>query len=418
MSEKPTAVRVYLARVRTALADLPASEIEEILEDVRPHLAELEAELGEGARVEALIERLGTPESYAAELRASGGYPPAAEGSTQVLATRTAPSVVKPRVAFWGLVLCAVALTLIAFGAAVSVDPDVLVAVLFFLPVFLVSLFLLLRGGIEPVLALPEVAWLRQTLAKGRRQEDSGKALNYLASLKPAWWIVCAFVLVAFGLLLMLRARDAVLLLPFLLVAGGAAVWVGPRLGRDRRLLWVAVPISAFVIGGILGGFGAAVDLISNRNSYSSSPSYYPSSSDRYGNDQLSYGNHEIENVYAFDAEGKPLTEVYLYDEQGRPITLTRYGCERSSGSKEKIGEDNRFPRPKIEQGVTDDQGNYNGYNGYRSACRENAGVPFSAAIPKVTVPPSPSGTPSATTTPAPTTTPATTTPPTATPTR
>ncbi|WIY02610.1 hypothetical protein QRX60_01685 [Amycolatopsis mongoliensis] len=388
MSDKPTAVRVYLARVRTALADLPASEIEEILEDVRPHLAELEAELGEGARVEALIERLGTPESYAAELRASGGYPPPAEGATQVLATTKNPSLAKPRIAFWGLVLCAVALALFAFAAAVSVEPTALLGAVLFLPVFLVSLFLLLRGGIEPVLALPEVVWLRETLAKGRRQEDSGKALSYLASLKPAWWILCAIVLVAFGLLLMLRSRSAVLLLPFLLVAGGAAVWAGPRLRGDRRLLWVAVPISAFVIGGILGGFGAAVDLISHRNSYSSSPSYYPSSSDRYGNDQLTYGSNEIENVYAFDADGKPLTEFYLYDEQGRPLTLTRYGCERSSGTKEKIGEDNRFPRPKIEQGVTDDQGNYNGYNGYRSSCREDAGVPFSAAIPKVTAPP------------------------------
>ncbi|SEF35734.1 hypothetical protein SAMN05421837_108329 [Amycolatopsis pretoriensis] len=417
MSEKPTAVRVYLARVRTALADLPASEIEEILEDVRPHLAELEAELGEGARVEALIERLGTPESYAAELRASGGYPPAAEGATQVLATAKAPSLAKPRIAFWGLVLSAVALALFAFAAAVRIDPDGLIGAVLFLPVFLVSLILLLRGGVEAVLALPEVVWLRQALAKGRRQEDSGKALNYLSSLKPAWWIVCAVVLVAFGLLLMLRSRSAVLLLPFLLVAGGAAVWAGPRLRGDRRLLWVAVPISAFVIGGILGGFGAAVDLISHRNSYSSSPSYYPSSSDRYGNEQLTYGGNEVENVYAFDAEGKPLTEVYLYDEEGRPLTVTRYGCERSSGTKEKIGADNRFPRPKVEQGVTDDQGNYNGYNGYRSACREDAGVPFSAAIPKVTAP-SPSA--SATPTPSSTPTPAATTPasPTATPTR
>jgi uncharacterized membrane protein len=407
MSDKPTAVRVYLARVRTALADLPASEIEEILEDVRPHLAELEAELGESARVEALIERLGTPESYAAELRASGGYPPLSEGATQVLATSKNPSLAKPRIAFWGLVLCAVALALFAFAAAVQVNASGLLGAILFLPVFLVSLFLLLKGGIEPVLALPEVGWLRQTLNKGRQQEDSGKALSYLASLKPAWWIVCAVVLVAFGLLLMLRSRGAVLLLPFLFVAGGAAVWAGPRLGRDRRLLWVAVPISAFVIGGILGGFGAAVDLISNRTSYSSSPSYYQSSSDRYGNEQLSYGNREVENVYAFDAEGKPLTEVYLYDEEGRPITLTRYGCERSSGTKEKIGEDNRFPRPKIEQGVTDDQGNYNGYNGYRSSCREYAGVPFSAAIPKVTAPPA-TTTPSVPTTPS---APATTTP-------
>ncbi|MEA5364020.1 hypothetical protein VA596_31115 [Amycolatopsis sp., V23-08] len=404
MSDKPTAVRVYLARVRTALADLPASEIEEILEDVRPHLAELEGELGEGARVEALIERLGTPESYAAELRASGGYPPAGEGTTAVLtAAPSSPSLLKPRIALWGLVISALALTLIAFTAAINVEPDALIGIVLPAPVFLISLVLLLRGGVEPVLALPEMARLRGSLNRLREQEDGGKFLGYLGSLKPAWWVLCALALLTFGVLLMLRHRQAVLLLPFLLVAGVAAVWAGPRLRADRRLLWVAVPVSAFVVGGALGGFGAAVDLISNRSSYQSASSYYPSS-DQYGTDQLTYGGQSIGNVYAFDAEGKPLTEVYLYDEDGRPITLTRYGCERSSGTKEKIGSDNRFPRPRIQQGVTDDQGNFDGYNGYRSACREDPNVPFSAAIPKVTAPPStPSSTPAPTGTPTPT---------------
>ncbi|MGW3966238.1 DUF1700 domain-containing protein [Amycolatopsis sp. NPDC005003] len=403
MSDKPTAVRVYLARVRTALADLPASEIEEILEDVRPHLAELEAELGEGARVEALIERLGTPESYAAELRASGGYPAPGEDATQVLAT-AAPSLVKPRIALWGLVFCALGLAMLAFGATVSRSPDAFVGLFLFAPVFLVSLVLLLRGGVEPVLALPEVGWLRDTMAKGRAQEDAGKFLRYLGSLKPAWWVLCAVALVALGLLFTLQRRSGVLLLPFLILAAVGALWAGPRVRSDRRLLWVAVPISAFVIGGGLGGFGAAIDLFARGSSYSGPPPYYSSTADHYGNDQLTYGGRDIENVYAFDAEGKPLTEVYLYDEQGRPLTLTRYGCERATGSRQKIGEDNRFPRPKIEQGVTDDQGNYNGYNGYRGACRELAGVPFSAAIPKVTVPST--TTPSATTTPPSTSTP------------
>ncbi|WP_086843255.1 DUF1700 domain-containing protein [Amycolatopsis kentuckyensis] len=397
MSDKPTAVRVYLARVRTALADLPASEIEEILEDVRPHLAELEAELGEGARVEALIERLGSPESYAAELRASGGYPAPGEGATQVLTTTAAPSLVKPRIALWGLVFCTLGLGLLAFGATVSRSPDAFIGLFLFAPVFLLSLVLLLRGGVEPVLALPEVGWLRATLAKGREQEDTGKFLRYLGSLKPAWWVLCAVALVALGLLFMLQRRSGVLLLPFLILAAVGALWAGPRVGKDRRLLWVAVPISAFVIGGALGGFGAAIDLFARGSSYSGPSAYYPSSSDNYGNDQLTYGGRDVENVYVFDAEGKPLTEVYLYDEEGRPITVTRYGCERSSGSKQKIGEDNRFPRPKIEQGVTDDQGNYNGYNGYRGACRELAGVPFSAAIPKMTVPTTPSASPTPT---------------------
>ncbi|MEV4054052.1 hypothetical protein AB0J55_22910 [Amycolatopsis sp. NPDC049688] len=388
MSDKPTAVRVYLARVRTALADLPASEIEEILEDVRPHLAELEAELGEGARVEALIERLGSPESYAAELRASGGYPAPGEGATQVMTTAAAPSLVKPRIALWGLMLCSVGLGLFAFGAAVTVRPDPLIGLFLLAPVFLVSLALLLRGGVEPVLALPEVAWLRTTMAKGREQDESGKLLRYFASLKPAWWVLCALALIAFGLLFMLRHRGAVIMLPFLLVVGVAAVWAGPRVRTDRRLLWVSVPISAFVIGATLGGFGAVVDLFARGASYSGPSSYYPSSADHYGNDQLIYGGREVDNLYAFDAEGKALTEVYLYDEDGRPITVTRYGCERASGTRQKIGQDNRFPRPKIDQGVTDDQGNFNGYNGYRGACREIAEVPFNAAIPKVTAPP------------------------------
>ncbi|WP_410624105.1 DUF1700 domain-containing protein [Amycolatopsis sp. cmx-8-4] len=418
MSDKPTAVRVYLARVRTALADLPASEIEEILEDVRPHLAELEADLGEGARVEALIERLGTPESYAAELRASGGYPPPSEGAATVPAAAPAsPSLLKPRIALWGLMISAAALTLIAFAAAINVEPDALIAIVLPAPVFLISLALLLRGGVEPVLALPEMARLRTSLGRLREQEEGGKALRYLGSLRPAWWVLCALALLTFGVLLMLRHRQAVLLLPFLLVAGVAAVWAGPRLRTDRRLLWVAVPVSAFVIGGALGGFGAAVDLISNRNAYQSASPYYQSSSDQYGNDQLTYGGQSVGNVYAFDAEGKPLTEVYLYDEEGRPITVTRYGCERSSGTKEKIGSDNRFPRPRIQLGVTDDQGNFDGYNGYRSACREDPNVPFSAAIPKVTTP----STASPTTPPspsAPSSTSAPTAPPTTTPTR
>ncbi|WP_332253562.1 HAAS signaling domain-containing protein [Saccharomonospora halophila] len=43
------AVRAYLARVRTALSDLPADEVDEIVEDVRPHLAEIADGLGEDA---------------------------------------------------------------------------------------------------------------------------------------------------------------------------------------------------------------------------------------------------------------------------------------------------------------------------------------------------------------------------------
>lgn len=396
-TQNPTAVRVYLARVRSALADLPESEVEEILEDVRPHLAEMEAELGENPKVDALIERLGSPESYAAELRASGGYPPRpadAGGKTTVLKVKS--GIGGARFAFWGLVFSVGGFALFGFAAAVTIRMGPLLGLLFIAPVLAISVVYVARRGVTPIAELPEVVKLRE-IATSFQANRNGKGLNYFRSLKPAWWILCAAVLVVFGLLLVLRDSEAVLLLPLMLLAAVAVVWAGPKLKGNRRLLWLAVPISAFVIGSMLGGTGAAVDLIAKRsyggNSYNGG---YPSAyNDTYGNPQLMYGSQEVENIYAFDGEGKPLTEIYLYDKDGRPLSTTRYACEKSTGEKRKIGDDNRYPRPQIERGVQDYYGNRDGYNGNRSYCQEKTEVPFSAAIPKgAPVPPSPSAPP------------------------
>lgn len=64
-------VRAYLAAVRAHLNDLPEDERNDLLEDLEQHLTEVRAE-GEGS----LIERLGPPDVYAAELRASVGITP------------------------------------------------------------------------------------------------------------------------------------------------------------------------------------------------------------------------------------------------------------------------------------------------------------------------------------------------------
>src|SRR5689334_3464157 len=93
-----TAVSEYLNRTQAALADLPAAEVEEILEDIGPHLAEVADELGEGVSVETLIERLGTPEDYASELRTAAGYPPAET-------TPKPAGVLLSRLALWLLTL-------------------------------------------------------------------------------------------------------------------------------------------------------------------------------------------------------------------------------------------------------------------------------------------------------------------------
>ncbi len=61
----------YVEAARGLLADLPAGERSELLDDLDAHLHEILAEEGE-----AFETRLGAPADYAAEFRASAGYPP------------------------------------------------------------------------------------------------------------------------------------------------------------------------------------------------------------------------------------------------------------------------------------------------------------------------------------------------------
>jgi len=62
----------YAAGVRAELADLTPAQRDDLLEDLEDHLSEVAAELNE-----PLESRLGPPEVYAAELRASAGLAPA-----------------------------------------------------------------------------------------------------------------------------------------------------------------------------------------------------------------------------------------------------------------------------------------------------------------------------------------------------
>ena len=62
-------INLYVFAVRAALGDLPESLRDELLEDLPEHLAEVAAD-----DVGSLVDRLGPPSVYAAELLASAGY--------------------------------------------------------------------------------------------------------------------------------------------------------------------------------------------------------------------------------------------------------------------------------------------------------------------------------------------------------
>ena len=71
MSTATSELDNYVTAVHAALADLSDAEREDLLDDLPQHLADLQADRGG-----ALTDLIGTPEAYAAELRATAGLEP------------------------------------------------------------------------------------------------------------------------------------------------------------------------------------------------------------------------------------------------------------------------------------------------------------------------------------------------------
>ncbi|KAA2253597.1 hypothetical protein F0L68_32860 [Solihabitans fulvus] len=349
----------YLARMRQALADLPSTEVADILEDVGAHVAEVSAELGEDSSAQSLADRLGTPETYAAELRTAAGYP------TATLAT-AAPdrSSMIARLAIWSLAIVTGGSFLLGLafrqtGAAGFVGSAMVLAVLAILP-----LRQLWNGGTgwADMMRQPELRRLFGAL-NPTPSSRTGQVLAYVRSLRTGWWLVRGLLLAAplvlvFGYRLGRSPLLLVLVVPLVL----ASIWLGRRSAADRRLLGLVLPLNAFLLG---------VGLMFLSNGYFLG--YYHS-----GPTQLDYSvqtglrnnGQPLENMYFFDANGKPLENVYVYDDHGQPINAPREYCVYPRGDNE----DNLFPRPKISR----DRG---------GMCQSTNGVPFTVAIPKSGLP-------------------------------
>jgi hypothetical protein len=253
----------YAAAVRAAFADLPAPDRETLLEDIEDHLVEVAAESGG-----PLEERLGPPETYAAELRAWAGLPaPGAARRRRPWASRLGRRLER---------LWRAALAHPAGGAVVEFLPELRPA------------WWVLRG--------------------------------YLA-----------VQLASVGLSL-LFAHDLTLLVPTILgsqvlglLAAGAAVVGSVALGRRGtatrrgRRLTVAANLALGLFALVLfGGIGAArLTDEPTYDGYTVSESY-PGSLPGLRSD-----GREISNIYPYDAKGRPLKGVHLYDQDGVPLVAT-----------------------------------------------------------------------------------------------
>jgi hypothetical protein len=347
------AAEVYLDGVRAALADLPAPELAEILDDVRAHLADLTAELGGDADVATLTERLGSPSTYAAELRAAAGYPaPAPEGTA------------RPRHGLARLAVAApVAGALLFLLGAGSGEPTfVLVGLL----IGALGLPLVIRDGpqVPSVAALPEVRWF--VAARPAPGTAARSVAEFVTSLQPAWWVMRAIAAAALVMAVVFGGgAPAVLLLA--LVAVPVSVWVGHRTRRDRRWLWGVVPLNALAALVLLW---LLTDGLAGSNDSGSASSYPVSLSGLWQDSE-----REIRDIRPVDADGNPLTGVYLFDQDGRPIdTSAGAECGDSSGVID-TGSDAAYPR-----GTWD-------YDPRTGRCRHTPPGPLVAAVPTTPTP-------------------------------
>ncbi|NKE59802.1 hypothetical protein FXN61_24550 [Lentzea sp. PSKA42] len=322
MNTQALGVEYYLAGMRAALDDLPPGEVAEIMEDVEAHVAELSTELGEN---ETLEQRLGSPVQYAQELRQAAGYPPRTE---RLPVTTKKGLLSRPRAAAWGLGI-ATGITLLV-GVAALREP----VFLLLLPGVILVLSLALvhdRGPVQAeIMGLPETRKIQQWLTP-EVGTPAERAITYLKSLQPAWWLARAGLL-GLGAVL-LAGRD----IPgFLAIAAIAvvSVFAGPRAKVDRRWLWFSLPASALAVGLLF----QVLDVTANNLAYNTRSSY-----------QQAPVMESYENIYAYDENGKLLTNVLLYDQDGNPINAQRqyYGC-RDSDPQPMIPA-NRYPRPKID---------------------------------------------------------------------
>jgi hypothetical protein len=281
----------YAAAVRAAFADLSGPERELLLEDLEDHLQEVAAEDGG-----PLDERLGPPERYAAELRASAGLPAPGAGA----AGRRRASVRESRLA-----------------------------------------------------RRLERSW-RADLA-----HPAGRAVvEFLPELRPAWWVVRGYLAVqavAVALTPLLAGGGLRFPVPELfgsrvlgLLATVAAVVVSVRLGRrgpggaGRRALIVLADAA-------LGLFALAMLL--ELGTSEAAGDYGPEYVETYAQpvSGLRSDGAEISNIFAFDAKGRPLRDVYLVDQVGNPVVATHYGNEFLE-QPELVDRDgnevaNRYPR-------------------------------------------------------------------------
>ena len=380
------AVATYLAQVRAELSDLPAGELEDVLDDVSGHLTEVAGEFDEEPTSAALQERLGTPRQYADELRTAAGYPP----RTQPVADRDAGR----KALRWGLIAATVGPFFVAVGVFAWSREESGFFGLLGMAVLFGAAHLGVRAlrGHDPRIVLDTPRGERGAIAiRGLVEQIPPNVRQELVAIgQPVWWV--ARGVIGGGGFFALFGAGAVTVVGSL--AGAAvSIWIGRRTQQDRRWLWYVVPlnvVATIAVPAFLAAayMGASFGFLTNYDDYRGSSSSY-TQPQLAG---LQFNGSEVSNLYPFDAQGKQVS-VRLYDQDGNPINLPMQDCAANDGRRGQELDSNVFPQAVVSP---DENGNSDEWT-----CKDSTKAPFvPAPVPNPSATPAPTPTATSTTKP------------------
>jgi hypothetical protein len=304
----------FVNRVRARLSDLSEEEREELVGGLEADLAELVADGGS-------VSELGDPRAYADELRSAAGVPARSRDASH-----------------------------------------------------------------EPARPLGDVLAAGLDHARNRwealvNREATVGAWSFLVTLRPVWWVFRAWLAVQlvdiFASVVNYRwSGDQPTVVPTLLgpfpgvvvlavaVVGSVQIgrgrwWPGSAIGRSVAARVLLVGLNAFAVVAtpvVLGQFANAADA-----GYGGAASAYPTQEPQAG---LRNAGEYVQNVFPYDAQGRPLTGVQLFDQDGNPLVVPRFAGETVAPGGERLisaypwlqGERqvyNVFPLPRREQELT-----------------------------------------------------------------
>jgi hypothetical protein len=252
----------YVEAVRAALADLPDATRDELLEDLPEHLAEVKAD-GAGS----LIDRLGTPEAYAAELLITAGF----------------------------------------VGGFPDPPP---------------------RPDRWAEIRDPALRRLRRLDIRTGPLFGYERASDFLVLLRPAWWVLRGYLVAMViawalddsgqpqGLLPRIGGSEVVAVL---MLAGGilGSIWLGRRQTRELAQ-WPRYALYAGSVVLVLVAIGGFLNADSDARGANYSDVNYGGGGDP---------NSRVQDVFVYDQNGRLIPGARLFDQDGQPIRLGVPSC-------------------------------------------------------------------------------------------